>query len=325
MSRLLLQSIALLGLAWSAAAGAQPADPIVVAVSKTPLSLPLYVAEREGYFAAEGVPVRLAECVGGHRCLGEVVEGRAELASAGDAPIMFRSFATTEFRVLATLATTGDDLKIMARSNSSVTRPRHLEGRSIGVVRGTSSQYFLDSFLLLHGVDPKSVNTVAMQPEDASRLLGSGKVDVISIWEPFGYQAVSSMKGAVAVLPTQGVYTLSWNLVAGQQALRRRGAQLVPLLRAIRRAEAFIQVNPLAAQAILRERMALDQRFIDWVWPGMRFRLTLDQALIKTLESQARWAVQEGHVAARQPPNYLEFIDERPLKAVDAAAVNFVR
>lgn len=296
---------------------------VVVAVSKTPLSLPMYVADREGYFAAEGVAVRLNECIGGHRCLSELVEGRADLAAAGDAPIMFRSFATREFRILATLATTWNDLKLVARPGAGIVRPRHLEGRSVGVVRGASSQYFLDSYLLLFGIDPHEVRIVPVQPEDAVPLLASAKVDAISIWEPFAYEAVT--KHGATVVPSDSVYNLTWNLVASARALQARPAQLAAVMRAVRRAERFIQTSPQAAQGVLRERLGLDQRFIDWVWPSMHFRLSLDQALIKTLESQARWAIQEGHVLPRQPPNYLELIDEGPLKKIEPGAVGFVR
>lgn len=320
----LLSAATALGLGIGRPVHAQsPTEGIVVAVSKTPLSLPMYVADREGYFTAEGVSVRLNECLGGHRCLSELVEGRADLAAAGDAPIMFRSFATREFRILATLATTWNDLKLVARPGAGILRPPHLEGRTVGVVRGASSQYFLDSYLLLYGIDPHEVRIVPMQPEEAVPLLAASKVDAISIWEPFAYEAVT--KHAATVVPSESVYNLTWNLVASTRALQNRPAQLAAVMRAVRRAERFIQASPPAAQAVLRERLALDQRFIDWVWPAMHFRLSLDQALIKTLESQARWAIQEGHIAARQPPNYLELIDEGPLKKIEPAAVGFVR
>lgn len=301
------------------------AGTLSLAVSRSPLSLPLYVAQQQGYFAAEGLEVKMADCLGGHRCLGEMLDGRADAAAAGDVPIMFRSFDSADLRIVATFVTTWNDLKIVARKASGITTPRSLAGKTVGVVRSAASQYFLDSFLLLHGVDPATVQTVPMQPEEATVLLATGRVDAISIWEPFGYQAVQGLKGGAVVLSSDGVYNLSWSLVAHRRIAGARDADLAALLRALRRAQDYIRDQPQAAQTILRSRLQLDQGFVDWVWPHLHFRLSLDQALIKTLESQARWAIQEGHVQARRGPNYLAIVHDAPLRAVDPAAVGIAR
>ena len=91
---------------------------------------------------------------------------------------------------------------------------------------------------------------------------------------------------------------------------------------ALARAERFIASEPQKAQAILRTRLLLDQAYIDWLWPRYRYQLTLDQALLTTLESEARWARQENHVVASQSPNYLSFIHSAPLRRVQASAVS---
>ncbi len=96
---------------------------------------------------------------------------------------------------------------------------------------------------------------------------------------------------------------------------------MVRLLRAVERAEQFIQDHPAQAQAILREQLKLDQSFVDWVWGGLGFRLSLDQALLTTMEGEARWAQREGHVAERARPNMLTLIHAGPLRAVKPGAV----
>ena len=61
---------ALVGAAVLAAlcAPAQAGRPLVFAVSRSPLSLPVYVAEERGFFADEGVVINVAECDIGRRC-----------------------------------------------------------------------------------------------------------------------------------------------------------------------------------------------------------------------------------------------------------------
>ena len=84
--------IAAFALAWAfTPAGAQTglSRPLTIAVSHTPLSLPLYVAEAEGFLAAAAVKAKLIDCTGGHRCLKLLFDGEADLATASDsAPIL---------------------------------------------------------------------------------------------------------------------------------------------------------------------------------------------------------------------------------------------
>ncbi len=297
------------------------AAPLTLAIARTPLSLPLYVAQAEGYFAAVGLAPKIIDCVGGHRCLQLVLDGAADVATASDSPVMFRSFERDDYVVFGTFATTSDDVKLVVRRSAGITEPGQLRGKKVGVVRGSSSQFFLDSYLLWHGIDPGSVDQIALQPDEMAAAMRSGRVAAVAAWEPFAFDAIAAFRGDAAVLPHSGVYTSSFNLVAHRRLAGARDADLTKLLRAVARAEAFIQSHPIESQAILRARLGVDQRFIDWVWPGLRFQLTLDQSLLKTLESEARWAIREGHVTGKTVPGYQRYLHAPPLREVDAIAV----
>lgn len=320
--RLLRRATALLLTGMAAAAAA--AAPLDIAVSRTPLSLPLYVAEAQGFFAKEGVDVRFADCMGGQRCMRMLLEGQAQVATMSDAPIMFGAFTSREFVVFATIVTTTDDVKLIARRASDISRAQHFPGKTVGVVHGAASHYFFDVFMLLHGIDPKSVRVVPLPPERMREALAAGAVDAVSIWEPFGHEILRGAGDAVVLLPNTGLYRETFNLVARRDAAATRGADLVALLRAIERAEAFIHDEPQRAQAILRKRLGVDPSFVQAVWPTLNFRLSLDQALLRTLESEARWALREGHVHGAAP-NYLSFFHLQPLVQVKPAAATLPR
>ena len=120
------------------------------------------------------------------------------------------------------------------------------------------------------------------------------------------------------------VYTESFNLVVGRELALRKRSDLIALLKAVDKAEAFILDKPAEAKAILGKVLNLDDKFVDWMWPQLAFKLSLQQGLIKTLESQARWAIREGHVQARDVPDYLLLVDPRPLGQADPQAVGIV-
>lgn len=313
---------ALLAIALS---GAGYGQPLSVAVGRSPLSLPIFVAEAEGLFRKAGLDVRTVDCVGGQRCIAQMFDGGADLATVGDVPIMFASFQRSDFVVIATLATTAADLKLIASRDSGARGGAGLSGRRIGVAVRTAGQYFLDTYLLLHGVEPKAVTIVPLHGDGFHAALRDGQVDAVAAWEPFGYRIVHAMKEQVMVLPQAGNYTATFNLVARRALAGARDGDLARLLGALQQAEAFILRNPERARAILARRLGADDDFVRWVWPQQVFRLSLDQALLRTLESEARWAIREGHVDTRTAPNFLGVFHQRPLMAVNPSAVGISR
>ena len=323
LSDTLRSTLTALALVLSAAPGS--AQDLTIAVSRTSLSLPLYVAQSQGFFADEGLSVQTRECIGGPRCIKLMFDGHADLATASELPVMFNSFTRADYAIVATFVTSARDVKLVARKSAGIDSADQLAGKRVGTVKGTSAHYFLDTFLLFSGIDPKKVELVALPPEQIEQALRDRKIDAAAIWEPFAHKALAALGADGLVLPSGRLYTESFNLIAGRKLITERESEIVKLLRAVERAQRWIRERPLEAQATLKQRLQEDQGFIDATWNDFNYRLSLDQSLVSTIEGEARWAVREGHVAPdSKTPNYLQFIEAGPLrKAVPTAAVLF--
>jgi len=299
-------------------------EPLILALSKTPLSLPFYVAQSQGYFENEGVQLKINDVIGGVRTMQQLLGGTVDLATSSESVVMFNSFGRKDFAVLCSFVTSEEDVRMIAGPNMVSLKPGHMVGKRIGTIVASASHYYLDNWLLFHGVDPKNVTVVGLAPEAMESALANGNVDAVSVWEPFGYKILRDMPTAKAY-PNPGTHTLSFNLMVHVKHIGVRDDELVRILRALERAQRFIKAEPVKAQAILRERLQIDQSYIDWIWPRYHYALALSQSLLVTLESQARWARQEGHVTAPRSPNYLDFIYPGPLSVVRRDAVGIVK
>ncbi len=308
-----------------ATAGCAWAEPLALAVSRSPLSLPLYIAQHNGYFTDEGLDIKFNECLGGHRCLRQVLDGQADVATVSDLPVVINSFASSDYAVIGTFTKSSDDIKLVTNARANIKTPAQLEGKRIGTIKGTASEYFLELYLLTAGVDPKSLTVVGLQPEDMVQALQSGKVDVISVWQPYGYLAIKAMGAGGSVLPSSNAYTQTFNLVSHRKLVGAHDGTLAKLLRAVERAERFIQDRPAEAKGVMMQKLALEQDFVDTVWPGLRYRLGLDQALLVTMEGEARWARREGHATGPLKPNFLQLVHSAPLRSVKPDAVATLR
>ena len=314
-------ALALAALAWLAPGVAGAADALRIAASRGPVSLPLYVAQQRGFFADEQLDVAIADCIGGTRCLHALLDGKADVATTSEMPVVLAAFSHADVAIVATMVHATDNLKLIARKASGVTSSEQLAGRKVGVIAGTAAQYLLETHLLNVGVDPHRVTLVPIQAEETVAALQSARIDAVAVWEPYGYAALHGADAVGVRLPLSGGYIENYNLVGGQALFGRGDALAVRLLRAVDRAEQFILAHPAEAQAILRAKLSLDQHFVDWVWSGLAFRLSLDQSLLTTMEGEVRWAQREGHVAGGARPNVLTLIRPAPLKAVRPDAV----
>ena len=295
------------------------AQDLRLAVSRGPVSLPIYVAEAQGYFEREGVAVRTHECSSGRSCFQLLAIGQTDLATAAELLVALDSFTGSDVAIIATLNSSAHSIKLVARRGAGIKVPEDLRGKRIATVAGTSAQYFLDRWLVFHEIDPKQVDVVPLAPEQLVGALQRHEADAIAIWEPIASTAMAALAPDGLLLTSPRVYIQHFSLIASRQAIAQREADLIKLLRALQRAERLIAKYPLQvnakAKAIMQARANLDRAFVDSIFPSFNYRLSLEQSLVNSMEGVARWSLREGHVApGRRIPNYRDFVEPGPLR-----------
>lgn len=302
---------------------ASHAAPLRIGVSETLLSLPLYVAEAEGFFQKRGVNVEFVNCVGGNRCVKNMLEGQTELATATELPVVFNSFIRSDFAILTSFVSVANDLKVVARTDAKITEPGKLRDKTLGYVKGGASQYVLDLVLVYNGIDPDTVKLKAITPETALTALANKEVDALCIWEPFASRIELELGTDVQLVPIPKLYTETFNLIAMQSAIKARPQELERIVQALKDSTQFIQTHPEKVKALAAKRLRVPVVLVDKIFDDYRFRLSLNRSLPRTMEGQGRWALREGHVPSNLPqPNYTSFLYPAFLKTVDPSAVS---
>ncbi len=252
----------------------------------------------------------------------EMFEGRVDLATAADLPIALNGLRRNDFAILATFVTSNRDLKILVDSNAGISSLKDLVNTRVAYVRGTASQYFLDTMLIYNGIDPNRVERVPLGVEEASAALRDGRVQAVSLWEPHISRLRLAKGEQVRLLSTQRVYLETFNLLAPRDFIERHAEQIPAILRAIDEAIQFINTNPREALALLAQRLDVPVAVLSDIFGDYHYRLSLSKSLPRTLDSQVRWAIASGEVSAGvTPPNFLKFIEPRFLRLVRPSAV----
>ncbi len=307
-----------------AAVPVQPVKTLTIAVSKTPLSTPLYVAKAKGLFAKHGLDVTFKEINGGHLCFKALLSGEADLATSSDYVVMINSFSRSDYAVVTTFVSSDNDVKLMTSLEHGVMRPIQLKNKKVGVVKGGSSMFFLNRFLLLNGMNMKDVKLVHLEPAEMPLALKQGKVDAISVWEPYGYLSHALLGDNLLIYPSKNYYLETFNLVGKKAYIAAEDDALNKLVQALVDATEFIHQQPFEAQQIIIDALGLDRSFVNWVWKDYDFSVGMDQTLLSTLENEARWALQNKVVKTSKMPKIRSVIDPSILLNIDRSRVTLI-
>lgn len=173
-----------------------------IAVLRIVDSLPMFVAEQEGFFEKRGVKVELIP-------VGSAPE-RDQLIAAKQADGMVNELTSTMFynkesvqvqSVRFARAATSDThlFTILAAKDSGIASVADLKGVEVGISDGTIIAYLTDRMLSKQGLGPDEIKTVSI-PNLADRLalLNSGELKATMLPEPLATLAIQ--QGALAIL-----------------------------------------------------------------------------------------------------------------------------
>src|SRR4051812_28510944 len=101
--RRILSTALLLSASWLHMAPAI-AHELRLSVSAGPVSLPVYVAEAQGYFKSEGADLKMLDCRSGRQCVEMLQQGQADVATAAELLVSLNGLAKADLSIVATLS-----------------------------------------------------------------------------------------------------------------------------------------------------------------------------------------------------------------------------
>lgn len=298
--------------------------PVTIAVSKTPLSSPFYIAKSLDAFDDTCVTVEYQEVIGGQAAFRQVINGDADFGTSSDSVIAFQSLTQHSFVTHTVFSQSDNDVKLITRATENINAIADLKGKAVGVTKGTSGEYLLSTLLAIEGLTMEDVKLHHYKPEQLIQSFSNNEVDAVIAWEPFVFIASQELGSKIKIHDTKSLSTLSFNLIS-QIADNHLVEKAKCVIEGLQTAIDYIAAHPKKAKNIVINKLNLTAEAINWVWPDYIFKLGLNQSLILNLNSQAAWAVDTHMREYKQVPNSKHFVDSRALLQVDPGAVNMPR
>ena len=330
MRPFLVLTVLLTGVIFSTLAGpcqAQPAqrEALVLGVAESVENIPVLIALERGFYADEGLDITTKSWPVGRLTLEALLRNEVDVSTVADTPIVMQSLQRRDFVVIATFSH-GVPYRLVADRNSGILQPADFRGHRIGSMAGTIGQFFLHSVLADVGIAPGEITELNVPAAESGDALMQNRVDAIAVIDPYGYYAQMALGDRAVLLPfDRSQHEQTFNYVTRRDFSQQRPLTAQRLLRATQRAIEWGRTHHQEAVAITARRLKMDEKVLEALWSNYRHIITLDQALIISLEGEARWAIRNGLSGGKIVPNYLEFLDTTSLDAVMPGAVSIVR
>ena len=283
-------------------------DSLTLALSRSFLSTPLYLAQLKGFFTDEGLDIILQEYPSGKLSTKAMLSGEVDVSTVADLPIVMNGFKGENFYIFCTFSTSYSFLKILARKDHGISEAKDLKGKRVGANKGTSSYYFLGAFLTNHLLTMKDIDMVHFKTTNLSAALINNEVDAISVWQPHERQAIETLGQKVIALPTEKIYRTTFNLACKRDFAKIHLSALKKLIQAIHRAAQYARDNKIEATELIAEQFGIESSLVASYWPEYTFGVNLEQALLVQLDDIARWAVASKLVPGQRIPNFFNYI-----------------
>ncbi|MGI6285281.1 MetQ/NlpA family ABC transporter substrate-binding protein [Neomoorella humiferrea] len=211
-------------------------------------NFPFFVAEEEGLFNKAGLKVELIPFNSARdRDLalqaGNIDGEVADIVAAA----LLRKGGTPVKIVSLTMGSTPAEgrFALVARPGTAVNRPEQLKGATLGISENTIIEYVADRLLMEAGVDPGSVQKVAVPqiPERLQLLLG-GRLEAALLPDPFA--TLAEKKGGRVILDdTKLQRNLSQVvLIFREDAIKEKGAAIKKVLQLYGEAADMVSSHP---------------------------------------------------------------------------------
>ncbi len=325
----ILVLIALLGILLSSCVQEEPIEleNITLGVETSLLPAAVWVAENKGYFEGEGLNVTIEEFDSGKASLVAMLsedEG-IDVSAAAPTPIMFNSYEREDFFIFSTFAYAYEDIKVIANKDSGISSADDLVGKKIGTLMGSTGEFFTEIFLIYNSISTNDVELVDFAPSELPEALNSGEIDAQVIWEPHGTTAKNLLGDKYIQLESSEMYKTTFNFLTMKDFANENPEVLKSFLRAIEKANDFINDNKEEAQEITTNRLNLSNEDVTLHWDEFTFELSLEQSFLINIEAEARWAIDNDLVEAEEIPNYLDYVYIDALEEVKPEAIKIIR
>jgi NitT/TauT family transport system substrate-binding protein len=218
------------------------------------------LAGKKGYYAAEGIDVRIDQGEGSAATITRIMSGAYD-AGLGDMGAVIQQAANKpgEAPVMVYMVYNQPPFAVLSIASAPVKTPKDLAGKRVGAPAGSAALRMLPLLLKGAGIDSTKVNVLNMAPNLQEQMLFGKQVDASLVFNVTAYMNLVSMGRDPdkdfhwMFYGAHGVDAYSNGVMVSQKLLKENPKAVAGLVRATNRAIRDAVANPDEAIKVLME------------------------------------------------------------------------
>ena len=300
-----------------------PVEPVTIGVVGDTSFLVLYAQEKE-LFMANGLGVEIVKYTVGAQALEDLINKEVDVAVGADYIGVLNRFENNSFKVVAEVAKT-NAYEVVARTDLGIQDPMDLKGKRFGVTKGTAGDYWLGVFMRSNRLKEGDFEIVNLRPAEIQEALIAGDIVAGLNLEPHTSNTKEALSGNTVSWHGergQGIYSL---LYVSQEMIDQQPAVVSRLVESVLKAREYYVQNRQEGLDFLQNYFNHSDKYMEEVViPKYSFDVGLSEALLLTMEDQARWMIGNGLTKESAVPNYLDLTYFWPLDSLRPGAVTII-
>jgi ABC-type nitrate/sulfonate/bicarbonate transport system substrate-binding protein len=317
------------GGAWYLQSVQQPAVKSVRNISGCPSpGMPsglLKIAQEKGYFAKNGLNVTLniKDYPTANLGVQGVLDGRLEFTTINEYTAAQQMFSTSHLRIICSIGESETNT-LVARRDKGIDRLEDLEGKRVGISRGSQSEYFLYRFFTMNGLSLKNITMVNLKNPDMPDAIVKGDIDVAMIQEPYSYEIKQRLgNNAISWSPQLG--QKSTYVIAVNDTFAKTNPEIISgFLASILEAERYVNEHNDEAKKLIQNEYGFDDPYMADQWNKQYLAVRLPQSLVKSMDDEARFMIRYNIVNATTIPHNIDYIDSGYLRELKPTSVTII-
>jgi len=229
-------------------------QPMDIYIGTTPHFGNVIVGAEKGFFEKQGLPVKITNFASGSVAADAFKTGKGSVIVSGDLP----SIRLWQLGFVGLCPQAHYNALSIIVAKNTIKSPGDMKGKKVGVLRGSTSEYFTKLYLAKGGMQPSDIEMINLRPAEMVTGLARGDIDAFVIWQPFGWRALAAVKDA-HILTTGKGYFEEWEAVTtSKEYAANHHAELLAFLRGMDEAGKWIPANLDEAARVVAAQIRFD-------------------------------------------------------------------
>jgi ABC-type nitrate/sulfonate/bicarbonate transport system substrate-binding protein len=306
----------------------------VMATTDVQIGGPWIVAREKGLFAQEGfTKIDLKLFSAAPAAFPAFTSGDLQVMNHGEQPMLTLVAADIPLKVVGFYSDMTGLHGMLA--NGKIMTAKDLEGKNVGVQKGSPMEWYTRNFCKVFGCDISKVNLLNMPAPEGVSALVNGSIDAYAGWQPYigrvleagkdkgihllHYNNTSRMPGSEGPKKIHSAITV---IYVSRGFLEKNPRTVEALLRVLDRSIHFIHINRAEAAAILASEFKISDAVAAEQLDAVKYRLSIDEGTVKDIQATADLLFNEKLI--KKPVDFVKTaLDTEPLRRVDPNAVTY--